>query len=239
MIKELLRDKGLWIAVLITAIGMLTGIPFYEMKVPLETGSFIDYFQTAVSSKQLFFLMPVVSVLPMGAVYIRDRASGFLKLYITRTSRKEYIRRKILQIYVSGFLIFLFAGMMILAFSFLFLFPLELKGKWQGEDFMEVLKMFFRVTLVGGIIAEISGIFAGVFQNYYMAYGLPFVCYYILIILKERYLPEMYSMYPIEWIQCEQDWGKNGSGIWFFLLLFSIMTVLMNGLVLYHRLREI
>ena len=87
MIKELIRDRGLWIAVLVTAIGMLTGIPFYEMEFPLETGSVIGYFQTAVSSKQLFFLMPVVSVLPLGAVYIRDRASGFLKLYITRTSR--------------------------------------------------------------------------------------------------------------------------------------------------------
>lgn len=239
MIKELLRDRGLWIAALVAVIGMITGIPFYEMDFPLETGSFIDYFQTAISSKQLFFLIPVVSVLPLGAVYIRDRASSFIKLYIVKISRQDYIRRKVLQIYASGFFVFLFSGGLVLIFCFLFLFPLESKGEWQGEKFTEALKMLLRIALVGGILAEISGIFAGMFQNYYMAYGLPFVCYYILIILKERYLSEMYSMYPVEWIKCEQDWGNNGNGIWFFLLLLSGMTVLLDGLILHYRLREI
>lgn len=239
MIKELLRDRGLWIAALAAALGMITGIPFYEIKLPMDTGSFIDYFQTAISSKQLTFLIPVVSVLPLGAVYIRDRASSFIKLYIVKISRQDYIIRKVVQIYASGFLVFLFSGGLVLLSCFLFLFPLELKGEWQRENFAEVVKMLLRIALVGGILAEISGIFAGMFQNYYMAYGLPFICYYILIILKDRYLSEMYSMYPVEWIKCEQDWGNNGNGIWFFLLLLSGMTVLLDGLILHYRLREI
>lgn len=220
-------------------LGMITGIPFYEIKLPMDTGSFIDYFQTAISSKQLTFLIPVVSVLPLGAVYIRDRASSFIKLYIVKISRQDYIIRKVVQIYASGFLVFLFSGGLVLLSCFLFLFPLELKGEWQRENFAEVVKMLLRIALVGGILAEISGIFAGMFQNYYMAYGLPFICYYILIILKDRYLSEMYSMYPVEWIKCEQDWGNNGNGIWFFLLLLSGMTVLLDGLILHYRLREI
>lgn len=235
----MLGDKGLWISALVTTIGMITGIPFYKMNFPLETGNFINCFQMAISSKQLFFLIPVVSVLPMGAVYIRDKASGFIKLYIVRISRRDYIRHKAYRIYASGFFVFLLSGVLVLMFCFLFLFPLELKGEWQGENFIKVLKILLRIALVGGILAEISGIFAAVFQNYYMAYGLPFVCYYILIILKDRYFSEMYSMYPVEWIKCEQDWGNNDIGIWFLLLLLSVMTVLLNELILHYRLREI
>ena len=96
-----------------------------------------------------------------------------------------------------------------------------------------------RICLIGGILAEISGIFAAAFCNYYMAYGLPFVCYYMLIILKERYFTEMYAMYPAEWMKCEQDWGMGNFGIWVFLAAFSLAAMLLHGLLLYKRLQEI
>ena len=92
---------------------------------------------------------------------------------------------------------------------------------------------------MGGILAELSSSFAALFQSYYMAYGLAFVCYYLLIILKERYLPELYAMYPVEWILCEENWGSDGSGIWIFFLAFTMAAVLLHGLLLYERIREL
>lgn len=88
-------------------------------------------------------------------------------------------------------------------------------------------------------MSGISGIFAAVFQNFYMAYGLPFVCFYMLIILKEWYFTDMYAMYPVEWIKCEKDWGTNGNGIWIFLIVCSATVLLSNSLILSHRLQEI
>lgn len=237
--KELLREKGLWIAAFISFAGILAGIPFYDMKLPLEAGSFVTFFQKALNSQLILFLIPVAAVLPMGAVYVKESASGFLKLYITRTSRMEYIKRKTLQIYAGGFLTFFLSGLCAFLFCFLFLFPLELKGSVSWETISKALELLLRISLVGGIMAEISGIFAAVFQNYYMAYGLPFVCYYMLIILKERYLPGMYALYPAEWIACEKNWGTEGNGIWIFLLTFSMAVMLLHGLLLYRRLQDI
>lgn len=237
--KELLQEKGFWAAVLISFAGIIIGIPFYNIKLPLAAESFVTFFQTALSSQILLFLIPVTAVLPMGAVYIRESTSGFLKMYITRTSRMEYIRKKTLQIYGGGFLTFFLSSLLAFLLCFLFLFPLELKGSLPLETIGKALELLLRISLTAGIMAEISGIFAAVFQNYYMAYGLPFVCYYMLIILKERYLPDMYAMYPVEWIACEQNWGRNGNGIWVFLLTFSIGVMLLHGLLLYRRLREI
>ena len=88
-------------------------------------------------------------------------------------------------------------------------------------------------------MAELSGIFAALFQNYYMAYGLPFVSFYLLIILKERYFTEWYALYPAEWIKCQQDWGTDRIGIWIFFGVLSISLMLMHGLTLYARLKEV
>ena len=103
----------------------------------------------------------------------------------------------------------------------------------------EALSLLLRISLVGGMTAELAGVFGAFFRNYYMAYGLPFVCYYMLTILKERYFTDMYAMYPAEWLKCEQDWGTNGVGIWVFLVVFSTVLMLFHGLVLYTRLQEI
>ena len=151
----------------------------------------------------------------------------------------QYIRRKTLQIYAGGFLPFFFAGILGALFCFFFIYPLELQGALPWESVWETLRLLLRICLVGGIFAEVSGIFAALFRNYYMAYGLPFVCYYMLIILKERYFTEMYAMYPAEWVKCQQDWGEDGLGIWVFLAVFSLAVMLLHGLLLYHRLREI
>ncbi len=237
--KELLQEKGLWIASLICLIAMLIGFPFYKIELPLTTGSFLNFYQTTLDTQLLLFLIPIVAVLPVGAIYVRESSSGFLKLYITRISRMQYIKEKTLQIYAGGFLPFFLAGLFAEILCFLFLYPLELQGTISLESMQTAFAHLLRISLIGGIMAEISGIFAAIFRNYYMAYGLPFVCYYMLIILKERYLPDMYTMYPGEWIAVKQHWGTQGTGIWIFLVVFSLVVMLLNGLLLYTRLQEI
>lgn len=237
--KELWKEKGLWSASVICFVTMAVGFPFDEIKLPLSSGAFLELFQKALDSEMILFLIPIAAVLPVGAAYVRESSTGFLKFYITRINRMEYIRRKTMQIYAGGFLPFFVAGTAALLFCFLFLYPLELKGNISGEMILSALVLLLRVSLIGGIMAELAGIFAAVFQNFYMAYGLPFVCYYMLIILKERYLQELYVCYPAEWIKCQQDWGPENIGIWLFLAVFSISTILLHGLVLYGRLQEI
>lgn len=237
--KELLKEKTLWISTLICFLSLLIAFPSYQIKIPLETGGFVKLYQKALEAQVMLFLLPIASVLPLGAIYVKESSSGFLRLYITRISRMQYIRRKLVQIYASGFLPFFFAGAIALLLSFLLVYPMELEGEIPWEDIWKSCRFLLRISLTGGILAQIAGIFAAVFRNYYMAYGLPFVCYYLLIILKERYFTDMYAMYPAEWLKCEQDWGMAGMGIWIFLSLFSVTALLFHGLLLYNRLREV
>ncbi len=237
--KELMQERGLWAAVLLCLGGMAAGFPFYQMEAPLAAGSFLDYCKAALEGQALLFLIPIAGALPMGAAFVRESSSGFLKLYLTRTNRMEYIKRKTLQIYMGGFLPFFLAGAGMLALAFLLVYPLELQGAMDWGKLWQVARVLLRVSLSGGIVAGMAGIFAAVFMNYYMAYGLPFVCYYLLVILKERYFAGMYAMYPAEWVAAKQDWGTDGSGIWVFLGAFSAAVMLLHGLALSGRLREV
>lgn len=237
--KELLREKGLWESLLLCIATLFIGFPFDNIQPPRGEGSFLKLYQETLDTQMVLFLLPIAASLPMGAIYVKESSAGFLRLYITRISRMEYIRKKTLQIYASGFLPFFLAGMLGMLLSFLALYPLEIQGAFPWEGMSEAGLMLLRISLAGGILAEISGVFAALSRNYYMAYGLPFVCYYMLVILKERYFTKMYAMYPAEWIRCAQDWGVDGLGIWVFLAAFSISVMLLHGLLLYRCLSEI
>ena len=239
MMDELLHEKSLWLASFCCFAAMAMGFPIDEIKLPLSAGSFLTLVQKTLETQFLLFLLPVSAALPVGAVYVREVSSGFLKLYLSRINRMEYIRRKTFQIYFGGVLPFLIAGAAALLISFLFLYPLELRGEITWETARPFVASLLRVALTGGIMAELSGIFAALFQNYYMAYGLPFVSFYLLIILKERYFTEWYALYPAEWIKCQQDWGTDRIGIWIFFGVLSISLMLMHGLTLYARLKEV
>lgn len=234
---EIGKDKSLWLLSVFCFGAMVFAIPFSEIKLPLAAGSFLQYYTAALSSQGILFLIPAVSPLLAGASYVKEASGGFLKFYITRTGRMDYIRRKTFLIYAGGFLPFFLAGTFALLFCFLAFYPLELKGAVEKERVLEAFFLLSRICLTGGIMAEISGIFAAAFCNYYMAYGLPFVCYYFLVILKDRYLPDLYAMYPKEWIVPEQYWGTDQTGVWIFLLLFSGAACLLQGLLLHHRLK--
>lgn len=236
---EIGKEKTFWLVTAFCFFTIAATYPFSGMEPPLAAGSFIAYYKSALSSRGMLFLLPVIAALPAGASYVRESSNGFLKLYAVRISRADYIKRKTLLIYAGGFLPFLIAGSLALLAGFLFLFPLEAKGEIALSAVWDAVGMQLRICFMGGILAEVSGTFAAVFCSYDMAYGLPFVCYCLLIILKERYLPELYAMYPGEWVLAEAYWGADGSGIWVFFLAFSAAACLMQGLALWMRLREI
>ena len=236
---ELLREKGLWAAALLGFIAIVIGLPLNQMEAPLPAGTFLQVYQEALGTQMVLFCIPIVSVLPVGAVFVRESTSGFLRLYISRIGRMEYIRKKTLQVYLGGVLPFCFAGALCGLGCFLFLYPLELAEEIAAEEIWKAVFLLLRICLVGGILAEVSGIFAALFGNFYMAYGLPFVCYYLLVILKERYLPGMYALYPGEWVAVGQYWGVDGRGIWWLLGSVSVAAGLLHGAVLYARLKEV
>ena len=63
-----------------------------------------------------------------------------------------------------------------------------------------------------------------------MAYASPFVLYYVLIILYERYFDTLYVLYPKEWTSPSPTWMWGNLGVVLLLLeLIIIMSMIFSA----------
>lgn len=238
-IKRLLKMREFWLTVLLGIVAIVMGTPFYSQTLPLEAGTWMELVKQGLLTKLMTFLFPVIAVLPVGGVFLSELQSGFLRFYITRETKEEYIRGKVRMTTLGGGLGILLAGVGVWVLYFLMVYPLEVKEILNWTKVSEMLQLMIRAALRGAILANLSGICGALFLNYYMSYGLPFVVYYMLVILKERYLPDMYVLYPPEWLKAEQVWGEGSWGLWLLLVLLVALTAMVHGLLLHHRLQEV
>lgn len=232
--KRLMEGKNLWLGVLLALAAFSFGAAVPELKQgeTFETGTFLKVVAGAFSSKTLLFLFPVVSVLPYGDGYLRDRQSGFIKFLLVRRGRKEYVADKVLTVTLSGVLVWTVAFMAAVFLSFLIFFPMEEKGVVGWAPVWGLLAQLLTACLMGGILANAAGIFAAATNSYYMALGLPFVCYYLLVILNERYLQHLYVLSPKEWLKNEGNWGWQNLGLYLFLLVVLGMFMAVQRAIL-------
>lgn len=238
--KRLWEGWNLWlgIALALSALCLGAAVPELKKGQPLEAGGFLNIVSGAFSSKTLVFIFPVASVVPYGDAYLRDGQQGFLKFLLVRRGRRDYVRDKVMTCTMSGAVVWLVAGSLAVFFSFLIFFPLEIKGAMGWTAAGGLLAMLLRACMLGSVFANISGFFAAVTESYYMALGLPFVTYYLLIIIHERYLSQVYVMDPKEWLQGGGGWGYEGLGLYLFLTVCLGVAMAAHGAALGARLLD-
>ena len=232
--RELLWEKGIWAAIFACLVVFVLGLPFQQIEPPLAAGTFLKFYEQALGTQAVLFCIPIVSVLPVGAVFVKESKGGFLKFYISRIDRIEYIRRKTAQVYLGGVLPLLTAGIIFLAGCFLFLYPLELVGEIGAEELVSAALLLLRICL-----ATSKSVVPPSMKTVSPFSGMPFVCYYLLVIIKERYLPGMYTLYPGEWAAYQEYWGPDGSGIWWMLGMCSAALWGVHGALLYGKLKNV
>jgi hypothetical protein len=119
---------------------------------------FVDIGEASDSSE---ILLPVIATIPFAVSFVDEVKSGFIKSYLSRTTRKKYIISKLIAAAFSG-------GLVTLSFA-------------------------------GGLWAMVGFVLASATMNRYIAYSAPFILYYVLVILHERYFPAFDFLSPNEW----------------------------------------
>lgn len=228
-----------WLAVLLAVTGLVAGTKFPSFDSPLPGGNWYNMIAEALTSKTVIFLLPVVAVLPYGDVWCGEKTSGFLKFYVARKGKRNFVEDRVFTTAYSGCFAWTLAVLTVLLLYFLLFFPMELKAEWRWELMLPLLRTAARLLLVSAILASLSGIMALMSGSAYMAYGIPFAVYYLLTILHERYLENLYVIDPQSWIKAAGDWGNGNMGLWTFLLLLLMLVMFLYGGMLYDRCREI
>lgn len=192
---------------LVLGIGVFTDlIKAFRSEELLEYGFHRILVEHAIQSDAFLFALSLVCVLPFTTAYLDDRKSGFIKAYLPRTGRKNYLAGKMTACMISGgmapvlgILLALFAA--VLVFS-----PMELAKEPVPFDtqtqawMLSFLQALLLVFLSGAFWAMAGMAAAAVTSSRYMAYAAPFIFYYLLVILCERYFKSCYIFYPKEWL---------------------------------------
>ena len=256
-LMQALHSRAFALAVLGTVIVLAAGVftdllNAFRSETLLENGFHIHLVQKAVESDSFQFAFSILCALPYTASYMDDSKCGYIKFYLARCKRSHYILGKLIACMVSGGLalvigILIFFGIAAIVFYPMELAPVSIQGMAvnQADDMSELaewllpfLQKLVLIYLSGGFLSLTGMAASTLFSSRYMAYSAPFILYYLLIILCERYMKDCYVLYPKEWLKPVRfPYGWGGAAI--LLIELSALLVGFFYLMEERRLRQL
>ena len=236
----IISAAGTALVLLLSSVqGILAG---FRAEGLLVCGYHSDLVMGALSSEAMALALPILAALPYTASFIDDVKSGFIKEYLPRTTVPRYIAGKAVGCAVSGGLALALGIFIAYGFAALMFLPMEAFPK-PGEtvpnyfgNLMETALMFF----ASGAFWSLTGMtFAALTDSKYMAYASPFVLFYLLIILYERYFDKLFVLYPREWLSPSSRWVFGKIGVAVLLIEFSLLMALAFAYAAKRRLERI
>ena len=253
-LRHALANKGFVIAVTGTvAVLLLSSVQgifsAFRSESLMQWGYHTDFVISALSSNAMTLALPILCALPYTATVLDDIKSGFIKAYLPRTTVMRYLLGKILAYAISGALVMVIGILLAWGLAALLFLPLESAPTILVDaagKLIEVEKAasplpgtIFRICFSGSFWALVGMLLATLTGSKYMAYASPFVIYYVLIILYERYFDKLYIIYPKEWLNPSDKWMYGDGGVVILLFELTAIAALATGFAVKRRLSEL
>lgn len=196
IIAQLRRGFGIrfWLAVIATIVlAICTFIQpvlrSIHQKEQCYQGYHNDLILDALSSDILASFLPVLASIPISAGYLEDIKSKFARFLILREDYSGYLMSQCLSCWGCGGCAILLGGLAAWGVTALVFAPLEQVNENYVGIVPQVASQLALVFLNGGLWAVIGMTLSTVMESKYIAYISPFIVYYLLVILYERYFP--------------------------------------------------
>lgn len=193
----------------------------------------------ALQSQATAAFLPILAVLPFAGAYVEDVKTKFARFFLIRSSFADYCLGRALAAFLSGGLGILLGALALWGGTELVLTPLERPVEGLASVSRQVLvETCGLLFCAGGLWALVGMAMSTLMESKYIAYCSPFVIYYLLVILCERYFPDAFLLYPSNWVKPDLwPYGVWGAGIFLteVTVLFGILFVFRAG----RRLREL
>lgn len=197
---------------------------------------------SALKADGMTLALPILAALPFTTCFVDDMKSGYVKEYLPRTTRKRYLWGKSIACAVSGGLVLAVGILAAYIISALLFSPMEAalaKGTEAPAYFGELMGKVLLFFCSGAFWSIIGLAFATLTNSKYMAYASPFVIYYVLIILYERYFNKLYVLYPKEWTNPSDAWMWGNLGVLLLMLELTIIFGMLFAAAAKRRLDQI
>jgi hypothetical protein len=239
-LKFLLALFGVAVTIGLSSIGGI--ISAFRSDTLLQCGYHASLVLSALSSDAFTLALPILCVLPYTTSFVDDMKSGFIKEYLPRTNIKNYLISKIVACAASGGAVLAIGVAFAYAMSALTFTPMEaaLKSGEMPVNYLAEIVGKVVICMFSGAFWSVLGMtFAALTNSRYMAYASPFVVYYVLIILHERYFPNFFVLYPKEWLNPQSEWMFGSWGVVLLLAELTVLAALCFRVVAKKRLASI
>ena len=193
-------------------------------------GFHTDFVLTALQSDTVAPFLPILAVLPFAGSYVDDIKSKFARFFLIRTNYNTYPISRIVVCFLCGGFVIVAGTVFAWGISALLFLPMEKAAEAPPESASLLLKTCVLLFLNSGLWAVLGMTMSTIMESKYIAYASPFIVYYLLVILYERYFPNVWLLYPKNWLNPE-IWPYGVGSAALFLLELTFLC----GIVFYIR----
>lgn len=248
--KRALASWGFWAGAAGLVIALVIGSFDSFLRIGAEGANLQAGFHETVllaslSSDTVLLVAPILCALPFTASFVDDCASGFIKFSLQRSGKCSYLAARAFSTALSGGLA-LFTGIAVAYVLFVLVFtpaeslPAQVVGAAPAalppSVFADVLARALLFLLCGAFWSLVGQLFASFTMSRYVAYASPFIFYYVLVILSERYMKDIYVLNPKLWLNPAEVWPGGG---WSAVLFLAELTVAAGLLFAYSAGRRL
>lgn len=223
------------LAPVLTALVILLSLVDPVLRTYRDSGYFSEGFHISLliqgfQSDSLSTFLPILAVLPFCGSFVDDVKTKFARFFLVRTSYGTYAVSRVIVAFFTGGLAILLGALGVWGVVAAVLIPMERPVEWMEPESPRVLvELCVLLFLNGGLWSVVGLAMSTLMESKYIAYASPFVLYYLLVILCEQYVGELFLLYPKCWLTPDRwPFGVWGAAIFFLevAVLFGILFVI-------------
>lgn len=224
------QAANLWMFLVpaLTAVVIMLNFVDPVIRVYRENGFFVECFHIELlnqgfRSDSLSSFLPILAALPFGGCFVDDLKSKFARFFLIRSSYRTYIVSRIIVGFLAGGLAILSGALIAWGTAAAILVPLEREVEGLEPATIDgLIEICFLLFVNGGFWSVVGMAMSTLMESKYIAFASPFVIYYLLVILYERYFGEIILIYPKNWVKAEM-WPYGCWGAAIFLLEMTLI----------------
>jgi len=196
------------------------------------------FFKLAIETKAVASFIPIFAVLPFSGTYIDDLKTKFARFYLVRSGYFIYYESRLCICFLVGGVVVSLGGIVAFYSSVLLYLPKEEIVAYETIIMQPPFQIIILLFMTGGTWAVMGMTLSAIMESKYIAYVSPFVIYYLLVILSERYLTNIVFLYPPNWI-IPDIWPYGACGAAIFLLELTLILGVVFIFLTGKRLRRL
>ena len=205
----------------------------------IPKGFHIELLIQGLRSNTVSSFLPILAALPFGGCFVDDLKSKFARFYLIRSSYRTYIVSRIIVVYLAGGLAILSGALIAWGAIATVLIPIEQEIEGMEPAAIDgLIEICFLLFVNGGFWSVVGMAMSTLMESKYISYATPFVFYYLLVILYERYFSDLFIIYPKTWTD-PAAWSLGCWGAAIFLLIMTLIFAFLFSFRARRRLQQL